>query len=208
MVDVTFHIRSSFYYAAGGGAPTTEPAYWESTTNAYGDSIYKTNVYDISQEIFVATRVSPAFTNKEIYINNRVDSVRTYSPSTYPRNSAFGDIDLDEADYLNICWAKLDTGSAYNSGTGEFTNSNWVAGGWSNPSTAFATFQSEMTNYLAQNIVYSRTFESPTNAPSSNYADWNLHFYVNQVVGEGDVTIVIFYPGNDPEATSTVTETI
>lgn len=94
---------------------------------------------------------------------------------------------------------------------------NWYSGSnsWTNLSIGFTydEFKTEIIQGLADKIKYTR--DNGTNSGVRRTAmadDWNVH--INYEVGligsftSGNYYIVIFYPGDDPEADETITKTV
>lgn len=203
MANINFHIRKYYYYTEATDQLENAHAYWKESSNY----IYNEDSYTNQDETFVLVpRIHIGGGGGTDYSPNTVVSVYTFRVAngnysvTYPLDYDFGDINTTLADTLILATS----GSAANQSYDDTNNNRWVNNGWT-PGT-FNTFKNEVTGMLAACINNSRSLTGSSVQPLSQYNDWNVHFYMNQI--DGDQHIIVFYPGDDPQADETIVETV
>lgn len=208
MTDVNFHIRSMFYYPESGSDHTGNFNYWREKNSTSGDKVYETEYYYGNDELYMfypeATgllNVGPSDTPDMYYF--RLINSSSFS-NTYPHNFNFGDLGIQSVGRMSICYSN-DSNSFYTYEL-RLTDSDWGEKGWS--INNFSTFKDEVLNVLARSIVNSRTKTGSEIMPMSQYDDWYVHYYMNQIASNDKTHFVIFYPGSDSRAEETITKTV
>lgn len=203
MATYNFHIRKTYFYLEGGGGPENAPEYWTTSGDFYINSVSYTNMDEC---FMLVPRISGSH-NTTFFAGGayslyffRVANV-DYQFPTYPYKMNFADINSGLADTLRLRYQNAVILSDKNNA--HISNSEWVTAGYT-PGT-FNTFKNEVTAQLATSLNGDRGI--PASAISL-YDDWTVQFYMNQISGDGTKHFVIFYPGNDPEATETIVETV
>lgn len=160
-------------------------------------------VTDMQLDAGPSKSYTPTTTDENLY-DFRVAG-GTFSTS-YPYDYNFGDIDVTDADsvYLNLTDVPTATVSRAVINDASWLTNSWTLG-------TYATFKNEVTGFLAACISNSRALTGSNVQPMSQSADWAVQFYRNQLYTTGPntyATLVVFYPGNDPQADETIVEAI
>lgn len=217
MATYNFHFRVIPEPAAN----TTNVFHWAYDYPSDEPRAYTTSVYDVSEELFVLypRRDFDTFFNKtptntttnlyEFRVANGVRAITDLALETNLYDLNFGDINttIENKLILGVFNFLGQSGKFFNSviqiGNGAWTTSNWSI-------SNISTFKNEIATFLAKCCDNSRTLTGIYTQPLSTYSDFAVQIYKNgyRTSGVGtEITFVVFYPGNDPEADDIVTVT-
>jgi len=209
MVDINFHIRKHYYHKQDGTAPTFEKSYWSFTSTFY----VQENFFDQADELFCLTpsrslasttiKLGPDDHGQQSLYFHRLSSANAFS-ATYPKNTFFGTLNASGDNDIRLR-------GPGNTPTDEApiviqNFINWE--GWDTADTTFDVFKLEVTNFLANTIVNSRTLTGTAIEPLAHVDDWNVFFFLREKTGFFFDYFVIFWPGGDSNSSEIVTETI
>jgi hypothetical protein len=208
MATYNFYIRD---IPASVGDPYAR-SHWSFTLDSFQYIFSNSNSYQNSGELFLLyprfSILSPASTVNKTPDNTttnlyefRFDSIQFNVSSVYPFNLGFG---IQQATTPFVVGGTVLRVSPTNDRSANIDNTTWIANNWTIGNTA--TFLSEITNFIAKCCDNSRLLTGNLIEPLSSYSDFNIQTYINGASLSGEnYTIVIFYPGNDPEADQIIT---
>ena len=160
-----------------------------------GTHNYECSLYPNHTEIFTMFANDPMGGEAYVLYQHRIAN-GVYNTTSDPNDYNFG---FFSGGILNIRHTLTDL----NQNIRQFDNSVWTANSWS--ISNFATFREQIADFLASSIASARILTEGT-GPAKDFNDWAVQIYVHQA--NQSKTFVIYYPGNDPMATHTLTRDI
>lgn len=202
MPNINFHIRKHYYYTEATDQLENAHAYIKDDASNfwYNDDSYtnQDEIFALTPSIMGGVTLTSAPTDTRAVYNFRLDD--GVQSGVYPVDNDFGDMNSSTANQLKL---------AYNAGAANASYCDCIEATWTTNSWTvgtFDTFKNEVTTFLATGINNSRSLTGTSVQPLSQYADWAVQFYMNQI--DGAHHFVIFYPGNDPQADEIIVEAV
>jgi hypothetical protein len=217
MATYNFHFREITPPQTGSGALR----HWTLDFPIFAPTAISTYVYDVSGELFVLypRRNNDEFTNKtptntatNLYEFRVASGIKATTPAELANNRYdldFGNINVDVADTLlvNLRGPFSIFDPVYFTSNVQLQNSVWTNSNWT--ITNLTTFKNEIATFIAKCCDNSRLLTGIYTEPLSVYSDFAVQIYKDGAIGllNNTLTIVVFYPGNDPEADEIITVT-